>query len=1562
MASNRNIWAAIAAIIIVVIIIAAVVFVAYKPSSNTNSTINKGTSPSEMVTYASDWPMPNKDYSNTRATTSSLINSGNVNTLGLGWSYKIEGYGLAGGGTSNPIIQGNTVYFQDDKCNIFAFDFSTGNLKWAKYYNASAIVGPVGPVVGYGKVFAMKDLYNVTALNSSTGNELWTTRMTNILTSGIDIAPSVYDGKVYVSTVPGTGDVFYSAGGIGVLYALDQQTGAILWNQTTVKDNDLWGHPEINSGGGCWYPPAIDTNTGYMYWGIGNPAPFPGKDGYPSGSSFDTALYTDSVMALDHNNGDLRWSSQAIMHDIWDHDLQLSPILASVNIGKIQQDVVISSGKAGEVFCMNRTTGAILWSVLVGDHQNDTIDPITKTMWIEPGALGGVETPMAYSDGMVYVPVVNWPMLFNTTHIIGSKPVSGDLVAIDARYGHIVWDAKLPSVNFGAATVVNDLVFTATYDGTIYAFNKATGAMLWTYKAPAGINGWPAVKGDTIIWPAGTGGVPTLIALKLGGTLPPTISITSPQNGASISNSSLTVSVSVQHFQLVANYGGANVAGQGHIHYFLDVDAPTKPGVPAVPTSGRWINTADTSYTFTNVTSGEHKLSVELVNNDHTPLAPPVVATIKVTVAATGPPEVTTYAKDWPMANKDYSNSRATFDSTIDSGNVAKLNVSWSFKFPSGGAFGSASSNPLILGDTVFFQDLYSNVYAVNLTTGVQKWAKINNQTMDGPNGPAVGYGMVFAQSDQYNLTALNINTGQEVWRTKLSNIRSTGADIAALVYDNMVYTSTVPGAGDVFYAPGGMGILYGLVAQNGSMVWSFNTVKDGNLWGHPEVNSGGGAWYTPAVDTDTGTMYWGIGNPAPFPGTAEWPSGSSFDTALYTDSMLAINHTTGQLEWYTQAVHHDIWDHDLQISPILAYGNVAGVQQDIVIGSGKAGKVFAFNADTGAIQWVTPVGIHMNDDVDPIVGQMTVYPGILGGIETPMAYAGGIVYVPVVNMPQVVTPTGLNFSGSFDLAAATGELVAINITTGHILWDKTFTSMNVGAATVVNDLVFTATLDGMIYAFDRFTGDQMFQYQAPAGINAWPAVAGDTIVWPCGIGANSSLLALSLPKTPVITIVSPPDNANVTGPNVTISVQVANFQLVANYGGTNVPGQGHIHYFMDVQAPTTPGVPAVPTTGRWINTIATSYTWTNVTPGRHNFSVELVNNDHTPLVPPVVMEINLTVTSAAVAPSLIITSPAEGATITGTSVTIDVNVQNFQLVANYGGANVAGQGHIHYFMDVKAPTTPGVPAIPTTGQWINTINTSYTWTGVTPGLHNFSAELVNNDHTPLIPPVVMEINVTVGSAAAPSLVITSPTEGATITGTSVTVDVVVQNFQLVANYGGTNVAGQGHIHYFMDVKAPTTPGVPAIPTTGQWINTINTSYTWTNVAPGHHNFSAELVNNDHTPLVPPVVYEVNVTVSQAVTHVDIYLQAMNIAFNMSTITVPAGAQVTVHFSNMDSGIFHNFAVYTDSSATTSIFTGTPIQGVASTTYTFTAPSTPGTYFFRCDIHPTLMTGSFVVT
>ena len=93
---------------------------------------------------------------------------------------------------------------------------------------------------------------------------------------------------------------------------------------------------------------------------------------------------------------------------------------------------------------------------------------------------------------------------------------------------------------------------------------------------------------------------------------------------------------------------------------------------------------------------------------------------------------------------------------------------------------------------------------------------------------------------------------------------------------------------------------------------------------------------------------------------------------------------------------------------------------------------------------------------------------------------------------------------------------------------------------------------------------------------------------------------------------------------------------------------------------------------------------------------------------------------------------------------------------------------------------------------------------------------------------------------------------------------------------------------------------------------------------------------------------------------VTVGVTAQGIAFNTSTITVPAGASVTVIFNNKDGGVPHNIAFYQSSALNNPIYVGAIFNGPKVMTYHFTAPSNPGTYYFRCDVHPQ-MNGKFIV-
>ncbi len=152
-------------------------------------------------------------------------------------------------------------------------------------------------------------------------------------------------------------------------------------------------------------------------------------------------------------------------------------------------------------------------------------------------------------------------------------------------------------------------------------------------------------------------------------------------------------------------------------------------------------------------------------------------------------------------------------------------------------------------------------------------------------------------------------------------------------------------------------------------------------------------------------------------------------------------------------------WTTTLQSSPIAATINGAPA----VIGSGKLGVVYAMNARTGKLIWKTPVGEHSQSDRYPaealahtlrLKAPYTILPGSLGGVLSNLAVAGNTVYVATINLPfrlpKLAYPLGA------PVGNGTGQVEALNLSTGKVEWDTKVPAMPLGAATVSNDLVFT--------------------------------------------------------------------------------------------------------------------------------------------------------------------------------------------------------------------------------------------------------------------------------------------------------------------------------------------------------------------------------------------------------------------------------------------------------------------------------------------------------------------------
>ena len=199
---------------------------------------------------------------------------------------------------------------------------------------------------------------------------------------------------------------------------------------------------------------------------------------------------------------------------------------------------------------LNAQTGKLIWKLPVGVHtrpqdaglitENATPAspvPLPAQFSLEPGVFGGIESPLASNGTTTFAAVNNRAVPLTVKGLAESykayqasiPKATGQMIAVNQDTGKIEWDDQLPSSPYGAATITNNVVFTTTYNGYLYAFNAATGAILLKTPLSAGTNAPVTIDGDYVIVGAANGlsrgPRPLIIAYKLGaqGKLPHTV-------------------------------------------------------------------------------------------------------------------------------------------------------------------------------------------------------------------------------------------------------------------------------------------------------------------------------------------------------------------------------------------------------------------------------------------------------------------------------------------------------------------------------------------------------------------------------------------------------------------------------------------------------------------------------------------------------------------------------------------------------------------------------------------------------------------------------------------------------------------------------------------------------------------------------------------------------------------------------------------------------------------------------------------------------------------------------
>jgi PQQ-dependent dehydrogenase (methanol/ethanol family) len=487
-----------------------------------------------------------------------------------------------------------------------------------------------------------------------------------------------------------------------------------------------------------------------------------------------------------------------------------------------------------------------------------------------------------------------------------------------------------------------------------------------------------------------------------------------------------------------------------------------------------------------------------------------------------------THAGDWIQPNGSYAQTRYYPGTQINTTNVSKLKPVFIFQTAVNESMETA---PIVSNGIMFVTTSFNHVYAVDAVTGKEYWHykhKMGPITTFccGPNnrGVAISGDRLFMGTLDSKLVALDAKTGKLLWETQIADPEQGYSEtMAPTVVEDKVLIGTNGGEYGI------RGFVKAFDAATGKLLWTFYTIPDKGqegVWATDDATGrnmkrdiaaeqkqladkggdfyktlGGGVWMTPAVDRQSRTVYFVVGNPSPDLYGAIRPGDN-----LYTDSLVAVNLDTGEYKWHFQYIAHDIWDLDAASPPILVdVRDKDGKMVPGIIHGGKTGHVYVNDRRTGKLIRFSKAMIPQEDMWTlPTSTGARMLPGANGGVEwSPMAYSPKTRLAYAANLHQPMTyqvedvayPGGskLWLGGAFKTIpteAQWGKLSAVNIDTGKIAWDfKTDQPLIGGVLATAGNLVFNGEGNGLFRAFDAATGKKLWEFQCGAGVNA-PAVS----------------------------------------------------------------------------------------------------------------------------------------------------------------------------------------------------------------------------------------------------------------------------------------------------------------------------------------------------------------------------------------------------------------------------------------------------------------------------------------
>ena len=514
-------------------------------------------------------------------------------------------------------------------------------------------------------------------------------------------------------------------------------------------------------------------------------------------------------------------------------------------------------------------------------------------------------------------------------------------------------------------------------------------------------------------------------------------------------------------------------------------------------------------------------------------------------------PGATDGSGDWPAYNRNLAGDRFSPLAEINRSNVARLRSVCSYTLPE---VTSLQTGPIVIGGTMYFTtDTIS--YAIDAGTCIEKWKQVRHSASPSPlavhRGFAYMNGRLFRATSDAHALAMDPVDGRVIWDRALDvNGPGVSYPMAPIAANGLVFLGNAGGD-----QVGVTGHVYALDANDGHVVWRFDVVPSSGsaraTWTNPRLPISGGAFWTSfTYDAPNRILFVPAGNPAP-DFDVELRTGDN----LYSNSVIALDATTGRMLGYNQLVKRDNHDWDVDSPPALVTTRagraiVASANKDGLLSildrsrlTGASARSGTDVASTLTLLSQTPTTTRLNADVALSRDTTTLFcPGIQGGVEwngaayspqTNSLYVGAVDWCTRVRLMKDTTslPTTGTWLGNENedlqtpVETAKGWLTAFDAENGGVRWKFAAPRpILAGVTPTAGNLVFAADLGGELYAFDATNGQQLWRINTgqSTGGGIITYVAGGrqllgvasgmkSVVWP-GAAQQSRILIYGLP------------------------------------------------------------------------------------------------------------------------------------------------------------------------------------------------------------------------------------------------------------------------------------------------------------------------------------------------------------------------------------------------------------------------------------------------------------------